>query len=54
MNLIITFKPISMGLSQSRTYLFGAIFILGNLLLPQLCHFIPDGGKCGCPFTFLL
>ena len=52
MNLITTFKPISMGLSQSRTYLFGAIFILGNLLLPQLCHFIPDGGKMWLPIYF--
>ena len=52
MNLITTFKPISMGLSQSRTYLFWAIFILGNLLLPQLCHFIPDGGKMWLPIYF--
>lgn len=52
MNLITTFKPMSLGLSNLRTYWFGAIFILGNLLLPQLCHFIPDGGKMWLPIYF--
>ena len=49
----ILFRPVSLGLSNARTYLFGAAFILGNLLLPQLCHFIPEGGKMLLPIYFL-
>lgn len=48
----ILFRPVSLGLSNARTYLFGAVFILGNLLLPQLCHFIPEGGKMLLPIYF--
>lgn len=49
---VILFRPVSLGLSNARTYLFGAAFILGNLLLPQLCHFIPEGGKMLLPIYF--
>lgn len=47
-----SFRPVSLGLSNVRTYLFGAAFVLGNLLLPQLCHFIPEGGKMLLPIYF--
>lgn len=52
MNMTTAFKPMSLGLANSRTYLFGAAFVFGNLLLPQLCHFIPDGGKMWLPIYF--
>lgn len=29
-----------------------ALFAAGNLLLPQLCHFIPSGGKIFLPIYF--
>lgn len=35
-----------------RTYLFAAIFIAGNLLLPQLAHFVPNGGPTLLPIYF--
>ncbi|MDD3624719.1 MAG: ECF transporter S component, partial [Proteiniphilum sp.] len=28
----------SYSLSNSKTYLFAALFVIGNLLLPQLAH----------------
>lgn len=52
MALTTSFRPISLGLSNSRTYLWVAAFVAGNLLLPQLCHFIPDGGKMLLPIYF--
>lgn len=35
-----------------KTYLFAAIFIAGNLLLPQLAHFVPNGGPTLLPIYF--
>ena len=35
-----------------RTYVFAAVFIMGNLLLPQLTHLIPGGGLIFLPIYF--
>ena len=35
-----TAKLYSFNLANTKTYLFAAIFVLGNLLLPQLAHLI--------------
>ncbi|MDD7303722.1 MAG: ECF transporter S component [Bacteroidaceae bacterium] len=35
-----------------RTYLMAAIFVGGNLVLPQLCHLIPQGGLVFLPIYF--
>ena len=40
------------GFKELRTYLFVALFVIGNLLLPQLCHLIPNGGKILLPIYF--
>ena len=37
-------KLYSLGYSEARTYLFDALFIIGNMLLPQRLHTIPRGG----------
>lgn len=39
-------------MSNTRTYLFAAIFITGNLLLPQLAHLVPQGGFIFLPIYF--
>lgn len=52
MILTSSFRPLSLGLFSVRTYLFGALFIAGNLILPQLCHLVPDGGKMLLPIYF--
>lgn len=31
-------------LSNLHTYLFAALFTAGNVVLPQLCHLVPQGG----------
>lgn len=35
-----------------RTYIAAAIFICGNIAVPQLCHLIPNGGLIFLPIYF--
>ena len=46
------FKQINLSVVNVKTYLFSTLFVLGNLVLPQVCHFIPDGGKIFLPIYF--
>ena len=47
-----TVKLYSLNLSNVRTYLFAALFIIGNMLFPQLAHLIPGGGLMLLPIYF--
>lgn len=38
--------------SQARTYLLALVFVAGNIILPQLCHSIPQGGMIFLPIYF--
>lgn len=38
--------------SQSRTYMIAALFVAGNIILPQLCHLMPQGGLVWLPIYF--
>ncbi|MBQ9173878.1 MAG: ECF transporter S component [Bacteroidales bacterium] len=42
----------SYDFAQKKTYLFAALFILGNIIVPQLCHLIPGGGLMFLPIYF--
>ena len=42
----------SLGWREARTYLFALLFIAGNIVLPQLCHLIPQGGLILLPIYF--
>lgn len=48
----ISIKLYSLDYSNARTYLIAAIFVLGNMLLPQLCHLVPQGGLVLLPIYF--
>lgn len=37
---------------ETRTYLMAALFVAGNIILPQLCHTIPQGGLIFLPIYF--
>lgn len=41
-----------LGYAESKTYLMSALFIVGNIVLPQLCHLIPQGGLIFLPIYF--
>ena len=37
-------KALTLTFSNASTYLLAVLFVLGNIVLPQLCHLIPQGG----------
>jgi len=39
-----TVKLYSLSYKDVKTYLFAALFIVGNIALPQLLHLVPGGG----------
>ncbi|MBM6991933.1 MAG: ECF transporter S component [Prevotella sp.] len=41
-----------LSFTESKTYLWAAAFVVGNILLPQLCHLIPQGGFIFLPIYF--
>lgn len=46
-------KLYSLSLREGRTYAFAALFIVGNIVFPQLCHtLIPKGGLIFLPIYF--
>lgn len=45
-------KIYNYGLNELKTYLFVFLFVAGNIILPQLCHLIPDGGKMFLPIYY--
>lgn len=47
-----TIKLYSLDYTQSRTYLAAALFVSGNIVLPQLCHLVPQGGAMLLPIYF--
>lgn len=38
--------------TELKTYIFSALFITGNILLPQLVHLVPQGGLIFLPIYF--
>ena len=45
-------KLYSLSLRDTRTYVFALLFIVGNIVLPQLCHLFPKGGLIMLPIYF--
>lgn len=41
-----------MSYRDSRTYMMAALFVVGNIVLPQLCHLVPQGGLVWLPIYF--
>lgn len=46
------FQQLNLSVTNIRTYIFGVLFVSGNIILPQLCHLVPDGGKILLPIYF--
>ena len=47
-----TLRLYSLEYKQAKTYLAVALFVAGNILLPQLCHLVPQGGIRWLPIYF--
>lgn len=41
-----------MGYDEAKTYLVASLFIVGNIVLPQLFHVVPKGGMIWLPIYF--
>lgn len=52
MENVRTVSLYQLGYRELRTYLMAALFIIGNIALPQLCHLIPQGGLIFLPIYF--
>lgn len=42
----------TLGFDSVRTYIAATIFIVGNIVFPQLVHFVPQGGLTWLPIYF--
>ena len=40
------------GYAETKTYLAALLFVLGNIVLPQLFHLVPQGGMTWLPIYF--
>lgn len=47
-----TVKLHSLEYNEAKTYWVAALFVAGNILLPQLCHLVPQGGIRWLPIYF--
>jgi len=47
-----TLKIQTLNYSNLKTYLVAALFVTGNIFLPQLCHLVPNGGFILLPIYF--
>ena len=47
-----TVKLYNLDFDQVKTYLFATLFVAGNIVLPQLCHLVPNGGHIFLPIYF--
>lgn len=45
-------KLYSLNYSSVKTYLFALLFVAGNIILPQVCHLVPNGGVTLLPIYF--
>lgn len=42
----------SLSYSDARTYLAAILFVIGNMVMPQLFHLMPQGGMVWLPIYF--
>ena len=47
-----TIKLYSLKAVEIKSYTFALLFVVGNILLPQLCHLVPSGGMILLPIYF--
>ena len=47
-----TVQLYSLNAKDVKTYIVATLFIAGNIVLPQLCHTIPNGGFIFLPIYF--
>lgn len=48
----MTIKLYTLSYTDVRTYVMSTLFVLGNIVLPQLFHLVPQGGMMWLPIYF--
>ena len=48
----ISLKLHQLNYKEAKTYLLSSLFVIGNIILPQLSHLIPNGGITFLPIYF--
>ena len=48
----VAIKTYTYGLAEVKAYIFASLFIIGNIVLPQICHLISFGGLIWLPIYF--
>lgn len=52
MKTTVTSPVYALSYRESRTYITSALFVAGYIILPQLCHLVPQGGLTWLPIYF--
>ncbi len=52
MHMETSTKLYALSFHEVKTYLFASLFVVGNIVLPQLCHLVPAGGPTWLPIYF--
>lgn len=52
METVQTISLYQLGYREMKTYLMALLFVAGNIILPQLCHLVPQGGLIFLPIYF--
>ena len=50
--MLSTTRLQSLPFNSAKTYVTAALFVIGNILLPQLFHLVPQGGVTWLPIYF--
>ncbi len=53
-NMETDVKLYSLGYSEIRTYMLSALFVVANIILPQVFHLIPQGGIIFAPLSLVI
>ena len=49
-----TLKLYTLNYNEVKTYLWASLFVVCNMVLPQLFHLIPQGGIIFAPLSFII
>lgn len=45
-------KLYSLDYNDAKSYIYATLFVIGNIILPQLAHLVPQGGVTWLPIYF--
>lgn len=52
MALALGYTPLQLSIREQKTWILSMLFVVGNVVFPQVCHIIPQGGLILLPIYF--